>query len=138
MKRSVLVCALALFTFAANSFANHDRDRFDHRGTCDLYRATDLAYRLADMGENYTRSYDYRLARAANDLHHSASDLYYTLRGQGGGFRTYDHNGGGWGFSQQQERVRYAVNGFAQVAPYQLANQAVYLYNSMQSFLYCY
>lgn len=138
MKRALFVFVLAFSAFATNSFADHDGNRFDHRRACDFGQATRLAYRLADIGENFSRSYDYRVASAANNLHHAASSLYYSLRGQGVAMRRFDHNGGVWGASQLQERVRYAVNVFAQVAPYQVGNQVVYLYNAMQNVLYCY
>jgi hypothetical protein len=133
MKNIALILTVSLFTMSA--YADH------HGGGggygCNYAEAANLTYRLADIGESYASSYDYQISNTANALHHSASNLFYALRSQGG-VRLFDHHGGGHNsYFQLLEQVRYNVNAFAQYAPYQVASEAVSLFEGIRSYLNC-
>ena len=142
MKRLIsFVAASILFTAIPNFALADDTNNStitpeDHHGP-GLDQAANIAFRIADIGENYQRSYRYDLAQAGRNLHMAASDLYYALRNGGGGhlgLAPMNHTGGG-AYDALNDRLGDAVQYFVRVAPYYAGSQAQGLYQDLQNAL---
>ena len=138
MRVRLFAIAVTLFTFSAISFAEHSDypqvNTYDHSDRPNLRAAADYAHALASLGERYSRSYDYRLARAADALHYAASDLYRALRyrSRRGGFNTFDHSDRDQRLYQMLNQVNYLTQDFMRYAPYYAAQRAQSLCNAIE------